>query len=65
MASPAEATPSGKRTPSDRTNDRIGKLPSSRSRHTVSSPRRTDRNALSSVRTASDRTMSRAIEVMS
>ncbi len=65
MASPAEATPSGNRTPSESTNERIGNAPSSRIRHTVSSPRRTERNALSSVRTASERTMSRAIAVMS
>jgi hypothetical protein len=49
----------------ERTNDRIGNAPSSRMRHTVSSPRRTERNALSSVRTASERTMSRAMAVMS
>ena len=53
IARPADAMPSGNRLPSTRTNDRIGKLPSSRSRHTVSSPRRIDRNADSPVASAS------------
>ena len=65
IARPALATPSGKRTPSLSTNDRIGNDPSSRSRQTVSPARRTDRNALSSVFTASERTMSRASSVTS
>ena len=43
----------------------MGKAPSSRSRHTVSSALRTERNALSSVFTARERTMSRASSVMS
>ena len=38
IAVPAEATPSGKRTPSCSTKDRTGKLPSSRSTQTVSCP---------------------------
>ncbi len=61
MAVPAEATPSGNRTPSCSTKDRTGKLPSSRSRHTVSSPRRMEKNALSPVSSASRRRLGRAM----
>ena len=62
---PAEATPRGKRTPSCRTKDRSGKLPSSRNRHTVSSPRRAERKALSPVSRASCFSIRRAKFVMS
>ena len=61
MAVPAEATPSGKRTPSCRTKERTGKLPSSRSRQTVSSPRRIEKKALSPVSSASRRRLGRAM----
>ena len=61
MAVPAEATPSGNRTPSCSTKERTGKLPSSRSRHTVSSPRRMEKKALSPVSSASRRRLGLAM----
>ena len=64
-ASPADATPSGNLMPSYKTCDRIGKLPSSRIRQTVSSPRRTEKKALSPVSRASRWTVGRAISVTS
>ncbi len=61
IAVPAEATPSGNRTPSCSTKERTGKLPSSRSRHTVSAPRRMEKKALSPVSSASRRRLGRAM----
>ena len=49
MANPALATPSGNLIPTCSTCERRGKLPSSLSTQTVSSPRRAEKNALSPV----------------